>query len=176
VADEVASKRVRGTVSDDAGAALAGARVTATRDQVTIVSTAGHDGIYDLELEPYPHVLEATHDGYCSVRITIDVASGEWRPNFLLARACVLRGVVVDRQTARVPRAQVTIDGKAFRTTAECDEFGAFMVRGVRSGATTITGRAPGLASREATQVELTSRLSLHGSWRRRSCIARRAS
>jgi thiol-disulfide isomerase/thioredoxin len=155
VADDLATKRVGGSVCDDAGRALAGARVTATRDGASAVSITGDDGSYELELPPYSHVLEATHDGYCSVRLTIDVAIGDWKPNFLLARACALRGLVVDSQTgAVVPRAQVTIDGTA-RASAVCDDFGAFEVRGVRFGATAITARAPGLASREATKVNL---------------------
>lgn len=152
--DDLAKNRVRGTVCDDDGVALAGACVTATRDGATVVSVTRDDGSYELELAPCPHVLEATHDGYCSVRLTIDVSIGDWKPNFLLARACALRGVVVDRTGAAVPRAQVTIDGKV-RTTAACDDKGAFEVPGVRLGATAITARAPGLASREATKVDL---------------------
>lgn len=156
MAEEIASKHVRGTVCDDAGTPLAGARVTATREDVSVASTTADDGSYELELPPYPHVLEAMHDGYCSVRIPIDVAIGEWRPNFLLARACELRGVVVDRQTGtKVPRARVTIDGKAFKTTADCDDLGTFVARGLRCGGAQITARAPGLASREAMRVEL---------------------
>src|SRR5882724_12204157 len=50
VGDEVASKRVRGTVCDDAGAPLAGARVIATRDDTTVTSATGDDGSYELEL------------------------------------------------------------------------------------------------------------------------------
>ena len=152
--DDLASKRVRGTVCDDDGAALAGACVTATRDGASVVSVTADDGSFELELPPSPHVLEATHDGYCSVRLTIDVSMGDWKPNFLLARACALRGLVVDRTGAVVPRAQVTIDGNV-RLTATCDDSGAFEARGMRFGAVAITARAPGLGSREAKKVDL---------------------
>jgi thiol-disulfide isomerase/thioredoxin len=57
----------------------------------------------------------------------------------------------------------VTIDGNAFRTTAGCDDFGAFEVRGLRVGATAITARAPGFASREATKVDLVLGASIEG-------------
>ena len=151
---------VAGTISSDARAPIANARVKAYRDggRPYFIATSGNDGRYQLSLAAGPYQLEVSHDDYRRAWENISPAETPVNADFTLTRGGVIRGQVIARDTGKpVPDAMVTGFGgrDSSDLSVEAGPDGAFTLRGLHDGTITIVARGAGYASVTPTLVEL---------------------
>ena len=136
------------TVRDrSTGAALRGARVTATAGPARREASAGPDGHAALaNLAAGAWTIAAAAPGYAAGAVTVQVSAGR-RPGDItardlaidLTRVATLAGVVRDQRGERLAGAEVSVDGALSRTTS--DEQGRFRMTDAPSGAIILTAR-----------------------------------
>lgn len=160
---------VRGTVSDVGGGPIAAARITATRQRMSmrseteIVAMTGVDGTYRLTLADGSYSISAEHDDYTDAEKSVEIAGQPETIDFVLTPGAVIRGRVIARDTRQpVPRAMVDASiggaqkGRERRdSSAFTDDNGAFQLRGLSSGAVSISAAGRGYASSAPTVVEV---------------------
>jgi len=158
---------VSGTVSDIGGGGVADARISFKRDD-TIDFTSGPDfvtiskpdGTYAISLPPASYDARAAHDEYRTASHDVEVGADPVKLDFTLPPGGIVRVTVVARDSgASVPGAFIVAQ-KGAKMGGEpllgrADESGAFVLRGLPSGAISISAQGPSYASRTPTVVEL---------------------
>ena len=157
---------IRGTVTDIGGGAVAGARVTATRDAATMFGRAelltftDDAGRYEISVADGGYDVTAAHEDYTDSTRRLAVRGAPVTADFTLTPGASIRGVVVFRDGTPVPGALVTASGgrssKRFnRELTTGDAEGTFHLKGLGAGAIELTASGRGAASAAPTIVEL---------------------
>jgi len=155
---------VSGTVSDFGGGPIAGAEVTMTRERVSLqgsaelIAIAGDDGRYELTLADDAYSAIAKHADYASESRRFALAGKPLTIDFTLTPGGAIRGQVVTRDGTPLPGALVQAShrrGGRDSTPALADDQGKFKLKGLDSGATSVTAAGRGYASVAPTIVEL---------------------
>ncbi len=143
---------LRGTVNDVGGGAIGGARVTAEKSshgpfdsKADFIAITGTDGQYQLTLADGEYEVTASHDDYTRQRHQVEIAGGPRTQDFVLVPGGVIRGDVVTRDGKPVPQAIVEASGgrsrggRGHHAQTRTDDNGKFMLRGLGSGAISLT-------------------------------------
>jgi hypothetical protein len=181
---ELPSGGVRGRVTDERGAPLAGAPILAQRSDGVVygspyggalcATTSDQDGRFELDLleagsylvsaggAPFGLPLGGGRTLGRQVRDDVVVRAGTWQEgvDFELRPACTLRGTVRDGNGAPVVDAVLFVRDAAGRPlerfgTVRSDALGRFEYGGLAAGSYTLSARAGDLASGDSAAVEL---------------------
>ncbi len=165
-----------GTVSDIGGGPVDGALVRATsiRDgnvfhlfRAPFTTMTGGDGRYEITLADGAYLLEVLHADYVTDERWSEIRGGDRVEDFTLTPGGVVFGQVRRRGTdepvagATVTRSGGSGEGRGFDvgnlvlSGSVTDGDGAFVLRGLESGALQLRAFGPGCASREPTEVQL---------------------
>jgi len=154
VADD--DRHLIGTVRDEHGRPVPHVTVTARSDRLRVehVAHTGLDGGFDLALTPGSYQLAVDHEDYCHVWKNVDLRDQSETADFALTRGASISGRVIARSTNQpVPRAAVEAFASGDFASADADDDGLFVLRGLRGGVVFVTARGRGFASTEPTRV-----------------------
>jgi len=164
---EAGGTLVHGMVADVGGGPIAGARVTLHDDEdislggrADFVALTGADGTYQLTVRDGDYAAVASHDDYTKAEHSVEVHGKPVTQDFTLVPGGVIRGRVLARDSKQ-PMAGAWIDVHGVRSEswgvgeAISDQDGNFMVRGLHSGAVSLSAAGPGYASAAPTTVEI---------------------
>ena len=156
---------VTGTVSDFGGGPVAGAEVTVTRERISLlgsaelIAIAGEDGRYELTVADGAYNAVARHADYASETRRFELGGKPATIDFTLTPGGAIRGQVVTRDGTPLPGALVQATHGRGRgrdsSPARADDQGMFKLKGLESGATSLTAAGRGYASAAPTIVEL---------------------
>ncbi|WP_273837892.1 carboxypeptidase regulatory-like domain-containing protein [Halococcus sp. PRR34] len=130
---DIARGAITGTVTDESGAPIAGATVTANASDGNYTATTGDDGTYTIEDVPTgTHDITASADNYSSATQTVDVpANGTATADFTLAPENGSISGTVTASDAGDPVANVTVaaeDGDGTVYNATTDDNGTYTI------------------------------------------------
>ncbi|HEY6179717.1 MAG TPA: carboxypeptidase regulatory-like domain-containing protein, partial [Kofleriaceae bacterium] len=156
---------VSGTVTDVGSGPIAGARVTLAgagrrlsgTPSAEVNALTRDDGSYKLTVSDGEWVASATHDDYTRGIKLLRVAGAPQVIDFVLTPGAIIRGQVVAKNGAPVPGAEVSsrsaqrmLDSLG-RATADAE--GKFTLKGIGSGAISLSASARGYASTNPTTI-----------------------
>ncbi|MBL4637669.1 MAG: carboxypeptidase regulatory-like domain-containing protein, partial [Kofleriaceae bacterium] len=155
-----------GTITDVGGGGISGAVVVAHRSEgfmQTVYSVAMTDdsGRYKLQLAADGYNIVVSHEDYVEKSQALRLVSPRTL-DMLLVPAASVHGQVVTSEGEAVPNAKVyAIDSRSARNgsissgTADTDESGRFILKGLGSGRYSLSAVAPGVATDEPVKIDL---------------------
>lgn len=155
---------VRGTVTDIGGGPIEGARITVKPDKdmeirvpVEYVTVTGADGRYQLTLQDGDFSAIASDEDYAKLEKNLEVAGQPVTLDFTLLPGASIHGIVVTQDGKPVPGAlvQVSQPGQNGQVESFSKDDGTFVLKGLGTGALSLTATGRGYTSDAPTVVEV---------------------
>jgi protocatechuate 3,4-dioxygenase beta subunit len=143
---------VSGRISDEEGAPVADAMVTA--NEIDGFTSSDNEGAYTITLPNTPVTFGVQIEGYIEKELELPAGSDDQRLDIVLSRGKRARGRVVTHDGVPVAGAQVMATGDGSPQTARTGEDGAFLVQGLGDGLYVFRAERDDLASEPLTNVD----------------------